>query len=286
MNEKPPQPGIVWPESEDFQMPVDYSGFGRLHIDRSEAGIATVTMRGAADERVPTDVLLKEFTRFFTLVRDDRETRAIVLTGEGDRFTPVGDLAPLLEKTEESKRTGDWYARLPEHRVPRFVRSLLAVEQPVLAAVNGDALGWGTALASWVDVAIVAEDARFGDIHIELGLSVPQLSLSWPASVGVARAKGLLLTGAVVQGSEAAQMGLVWQAVDRASVLESTMAIARRLASQPPLALQWTKRVLNLGLREQAGVPMDLSMALEGLTLLSQDHLDELRRRLPGPSGG
>jgi enoyl-CoA hydratase len=210
----------------------------------------------------------------------------VVVTGEGDRFTPVGDLTPLLEKTQESNRTGDWYDRLPEHRVPRFVRSLLAVEQPVLAAVNGDALGWGTALASWVDVAIVAQDARFGDIHIELGLSVPQLSLSWPENVGVARAKGLLLTGAVVSGSEAAQMGLVWQAVERKTVLDTTLAIARRLAAQPALAVQWTKRVLNLGLREQAGAPMDLSMALEGLTLLSQEHLARLMARRPGLDDG
>lgn len=281
MAEEAPAPHVVWPDTDDFSMPIDYSGFDRLQIDRSE-GVATVTMRRTDDDIVPTDDLLREFTRFFTIVHDDRDVRAVVITGEQSRFTPAASLAPLAEKTTRSEETGDWYSRMPEHRVPRFVRSLLAVEQPVIAAVNGDAFGWGTALASWVDVAIVAEDARLGDVHLDLGLSVPQLSLSWPTSVGVARAKGLLLTGDPISGADAAAMGLVWRAVERTSVLPEAYRIARRLANQPPLAVQWTKRVLNLAVREQAGAPMDLSMALEGLTLLSQDHVRALRQRVSG----
>ncbi len=150
---------------------------------------------------------------------------------------------------------------------------LLDIPQPVIAAVNGDAVGLGATLALACDVVVISDAARIGDTHVRVGLVAGDGgAVLWPLLVGPSRAKDFLMRGRLVDGAEAYRMGLVGHAVAPADVLDQAKSIAAEMAALPPLAVRWTKQSINKQIRQQLELAFDASIAFETITMLSRDY--------------
>lgn len=244
-----------------------YSDFAQILVEIRGA-VAILTLNSNPERHNPINhPMMGELTRFFRAVREDRRVRAIVVTGAGKSFSSGGDVNAMQSNASET-----WLDRLPVNSVMPLVESILGVEQPVVAAVKGYAIGAGAVLALWSDIVIIAEDATIGDPHAKLGLTVPTSVVLMPIAIGMPRAKALLLTGRLVKGAEAAAMGLVARAVPSEAVMDEALRQAAEIAEMPPLSVQWTKRVLNTLLRRDIDALLGHSLALEGLSLMTADY--------------
>lgn len=178
----------------------------------------------------------------------DRETRAVVITGEGRAFTAGGDMG-LLQKMADDIPTRDRV--LDESR--RIMRDMIGFRLPLIAAVNGPAVGLGCSLAMLSDIVHMEESAYLADPHVPVGLVAGDGgAITWPLAMSLLSAKEYILTGDRIPAPEAHRLGLANKVVDDGTSLESALALAHRLAKLPAQAMQDTKRALNQHLARAA----------------------------------
>jgi enoyl-CoA hydratase len=187
------------------------------------------------------------------------DVRAVVLTGAGKAFSAGGDL-PLLQRM--SQDTGLRQRIMDE--AAALVRTMVAFPHPIVAAVNGPAVGLGCSLASLSDLVVMAEDAYLADPHVSLGLVAGDGgALTWPLSMGLQRTKEWLLLGGRISAQAALEYGLANRVVPREEVVAQARALAARLAALPPQALRETRRVLNQPLVARLDSALDDVLAAE-----------------------
>ena len=261
----------------------DYVGLANLTVEKADT-IATVTLNRPDKLNAFNWEMHQELDDVFVDLGRDEEVNAIVLTGAGKAFSAGGDIQAMQDKGNQPTAFG-----LPG--IGRsLIRNLLEVPQPIIAAVNGDAVGLGATVALFCDVIIASETARIGDPHVRVGLVAGDGgAIIWPALVGVAKAKEFLMTGDLIPAREAERIGLVNKVVLPGEVLSSATDMARRLASGATWAIRWTKFSINKQLRAQMNMILDTSLALESLTFLSEDHKEAvaafLEKRRPNFKG-
>lgn len=194
----------------------------------------------------------------------DPDVGAIVLTGNGKGFCAGGDVVGFYPEDPgplDQMRGSRW-----------LVQEMINCEAPVIAAVNGVAAGLGATIALLCDVIYMAEDARIGDTHVNMGLVAGDGgAVIWPHLIGIHKAKELLMAGRLVTGSEAGEMGLVNHVVPGAELLDRAMDYARELANGPQAAIRWTKLALNQHLRQSLNLAMDVGLAVEHLSAGTAD---------------
>ncbi len=195
----------------------------------------------------------------WTELAADDAAGAIVVTGAGPAFSAGGDL-DLLETMST-----DTAVRAEEMTVAAaLVRSMTALEVPVVAAVNGPAVGLGCSLAGLCDLVLVAEDAYFADPHVSLGLvAADGGALTWPLLTSLVRAKEFLFLGDRIDAETAVQIGLANRVVPAGTAKAEGIALAQRLAALPPQSLRETKRLLNEGIRRAIDALLDDALAAE-----------------------
>ena len=158
------------------------------------------------------------------------------------------------------------------------MRAQLAVPQPVIAAINGDAIGLGATMALFCDITFMATEARLADPHVSAGLVAGDGgAILWPLLMGLNRGKEFLLTGDIMDAAEADRLGLVNHVVPRAELLEAAGAMALRLARGPQVAIQFNKRLANADLLEKVNRVIDASLAMEAITFATADHREAVR---------
>jgi enoyl-CoA hydratase len=263
---------------------VDYSRYQYLKVEKAE-GVATVTLNRPERLNAIDRQLHEELEDVLVDLGRDEEVNAIVLTGAGRAFSAGGDIRGMQERLKEPP-----LKHIPTGRGRRIILNLLELDKPIIAAVNGDAVGLGATVALFCDVIIASETARIGDPHVRVGLVAGDGgAVIWPLLVGVARAKEFLMTGDLIPAREAERMGLVNRVVPAEQVLPEAMELAKRLASGPTWAIRWTKFSINKLLRAHMNLILDTSLALEGLTMLSEDHKEAvnafLEKRRPSFKG-
>lgn len=218
----------------------------------------------------------RELEEFWPLVAQDEDVRAIVITGAGDAFSAGGDVKAMAARAgtlEGLKYT----LRIPA-QTKRMWQNLLDVPQPIIAAINGDAVGLGATLALFCDVSIISETARFGDTHVKVGLVAGDGgSIMWPLLMGPAKAKELLMRAKLLTGKQAADMNLVNRAVPKEEVLAQAMELAEELAGGAQWAIRWTKLSVNQWLKHQVNLMLDGSIAYEMLSMNTHDHFEAAR---------
>jgi enoyl-CoA hydratase len=162
-------------------------------------------------------------------------------------------------------------------RGKQIVFSLLDCIKPIVAKINGHAIGFGATLALFCDVTFAADHAKIGDPHVSVGLVAGDGgSVIWPQLVGYGRAKEYLFTGEPLLAPDAARIGLINHAVPKADLGSAVDAYVSKLLSMPPRALQWTKASVNIGLKQVAHMIMDASIAYELLSVTSEDHREAM----------
>ncbi|CAH2031923.1 enoyl-CoA hydratase-related protein [Trichlorobacter ammonificans] len=213
-------------------------------------GVATITVNRPSAMNAMTTVTLRELDDAVRTMNAAKEVRAIIITGAGEKaFIAGGDIALLRDM-----------GPLEARELAQLAQGLCsAIEQggtPVIAAVNGYALGGGCELAMSCDIRIAAETARFGQPEVNIGI-LPGFggSQRLPRLVGKGRALEMILTGDMIDAQEAYRIGLVNRVVPAAELMATARELARKLAAKSPLALRLCKEaVMN-------GVEMELTQA-------------------------
>ncbi|MGH0029811.1 MAG: enoyl-CoA hydratase-related protein [Myxococcota bacterium] len=255
-----------------------------LHFERV-GDVLRVAIDHPTSRLNAVDALLhEELARVFRDLKREDRARAVLLTGRGPAFSAGGDFAWFpslddLEKLEHLRRDAK-----------QMIWDLLDVQLPIVAAVNGPAVGLGASLALLCDVVYMADTATIADPHVKVGIVAGDGGAAiWPLAVGPARAKEYLLTGDPVPAAEAERIGLVNRVVPAAELDEAALAFATRLAEGAPLAVQYTKASVNKWVKEALNVAFDTSTALEIVTFRSDDHQEALaalkEKRKPRFSG-
>lgn len=249
---------------------MDYEKYKYLLIEKKD-GIATVTINRPDTLNAIKPDVHTEVEYIWIDLAADPEVKAIVLTGAGRAFSAGGDVKAMAERAQTPH--GNEYALHVPARTLRIYDHMLSTPQPIIAAVNGDAMGLGMSLALFADISIVAEDARMGDTHVKIGLVAGDGgAVIWPLIIGVQKAKEFLMRGRVVRGSEAAAMNLVNMAVPKDQVLAKAHEMAAEIAANPIWAVRWTKLSVNKMIRQQLNLILETSIAYESLTMMTNDY--------------
>ena len=208
-------------------------------------------------------------------VNDDPDVRCVVLTGAGRAFSAGGDVKAM--KAREGAFAGNGVSIRDGYRrnIHRIVRSIYGLEVPAIAAVNGAAIGLGCDVACMTDIRLCAENARFGVTFLKLGL-IPGDGGAWllPRTIGMSRAAEMLFTGDVIDAATAVAWGLVSRAVPAESLLDEALALANRIAAQPPHALRLAKSLLRQGQSASYDTIMEMSAAAQAISHLTEDHME------------
>lgn len=213
-----------------------------------------------------------QLQRALTAADVDPETRVIVLTGNGRAFCAGGDVKGMAGKDS----FGDAGRVLSTGR--DLIDIILRLEKPIIAMVNGVAVGLGATIALLCDIVQMASSARIGDRHVNVGLVAGDGgSMIWPLLIGPARAKEYLMTGRLIEATDAKRMGLVSKVVPDDSLVDSVTGLAEELAALPPYAVRATKLSINKYLQQSAGQILDLSLAYEHLSMKTDDHQEALK---------
>lgn len=251
-------------------MAASYDSFQFLQVERRGA-VAVVTLNRPESYNAIDGTAHAELERVWPMLAEDTAVRAIVLTGAGKAFSSGGNLKLMASSwgTEEG-----WKQTVATPTTAkRLVQNMLDVPQPLIAAVNGDAMGLGVTLALCCDITVASEKARLGDTHVKVGLVAGDGgAVLWPLLMGPSRAKDFLMRGRVINGVEAERIGLVNYVAAPEAVMTQAMALAEELAALPPLAVQWSKVAVNKQLKQQLNTVFDAGIAYEMLTLASRDH--------------
>jgi enoyl-CoA hydratase/carnithine racemase len=257
---------------------------GPLRVDRRSDGLVVLTLALPERRNAMTEELTAAWAETVAELAVDRSLRAVVVTGEGSSFCAGGDLswidsggvevAPLRTKMLTFYRT--WL-------------SIRDLEVPVLAAVNGPAIGAGLCLALACDLRYAAPTARFGAPFAALGMH-PGMAASYllPEAIGLPRAREMLYTGKIYGAQEAAEMGLVNGVLAAETLLTDVIATAEQVAAMAPVAVRLTKSALRHGPRSYAEA-LEWEALAQPITMATADMREGLKaqgeRRKPNFEG-
>ncbi|HEX7096770.1 MAG TPA: enoyl-CoA hydratase/isomerase family protein, partial [Acidimicrobiales bacterium] len=218
----------------------------------------------------------EELRDLFGRIERDDAVDVVILTGNGSAFCVGAD----FDQMEENLARGGYPDGHPSllGDAAAMARNILAVRQPMIAAINGDAIGLGATLALFCDITYMAAGARIGDPHVRAGIVAGDGGpVLWPMLVGANRAKEYLLTGDLLTAEEAERIGLVNHVVPPEQLDEAVTKMARRLAAGPQIAIRFNKRLVNKELEDRVSRIYDLALALEAITFETADHQEAVR---------
>lgn len=215
--------------------------------------------------------LHRDLTSALHEIARDPEARAVVLSSEGKAFSAGGD----FDLMEAAHTNASVRSEIVEDG-RRLMSAFFDLPQPIIAAVQGPAIGLGATIALACDAVVAAESAYLADTHVQLGLAAGDGGcLVWPAAAGMLRARRHLLTGDPLNAPVAFQLGLVTDLVENPDEARPVaIALAQRIAELAPLAVQATKKSLNQVTRTRANEVLDLSLSYEERTLASNDLME------------
>jgi enoyl-CoA hydratase/carnithine racemase len=207
-------------------------------------GIATITLNRPEKRNALNWEAYEALEAAFRCAVRDAEARCVIVTGADPAFCSGDDVVELMA----TPRPPSSDAPVVRHRPTPAAMAALECDKPVIAAVNGAAVGWGMELATYADIRIASERARFAELFIKRGL-VSDVGgfVRLPAIVGPSKAAELLFTGDPIDAAEALRIGLVAEVAPHEALMERARALGRRIAVNPPLALRYMKEGLRLG---------------------------------------
>jgi enoyl-CoA hydratase len=243
-----------------------YAEFTTLELDRPEEWILRITLRNPGKLNAVGNEAHGQLANVWRAVDRDAETRVVLVRGADGVFSSGGDL-DLVEDI-----ASDWQTRVRVfHEARDLVYNIVDCRKPIVAAIEGHAVGAGLAVALLADISLAAPSARIVDGHTRLGVAAgDHAAIVWPLLCGLARAKYHLLLCEPVDGETAERIGLVSLCVPSEELEGRALEIARRLAAGSQAAISHTKLALNNWLRA-AGPAFDASLALEFLDMTGAD---------------
>ena len=244
-----------------------------LIVEREDS-ILTVRMDSPATRNALSEpAQMQEFVDLCASVKADRSVKVVVLTGNGPAFCAGGNVKDMRERG--GIFAGSPYELRESYRngIQRIPLALYELDVPVVAAINGPAIGAGLDLACMCDVRISADTAKFAESFVKLGI-VPGDGGAWllPRIVGMPKASLMALTGDTIDAAKALEWGLVTEVVPAAELLSAALDVARRMAANPSHGLRLTKRLLREGQHMRLDSLLELSAAFQSLAHHTEDH--------------
>ncbi|MBI3700185.1 MAG: crotonase/enoyl-CoA hydratase family protein [Afipia sp.] len=208
-------------------------------------------------------------------INNDRDIRCAILTGAGKAFSAGGNLKAMRERSGTFAGVGVHIRERYRSGIHKMVRALWNIDVPMIAAVNGPAIGLGNDVACLADMRIAADIAVFGATFLKVGL-VPGDGGAWilPRTIGMARAAELFYTGDTIDAATALKWGLVSKVVPAEQLMSEARALAARVCRQPPDVLRMTKRLMREGMAASFDTIMEMSAAMQSLAHLTSDHAE------------
>lgn len=240
-------------------------------------GIATITLNRPEMRNPISDMdLIEALLDTLSKMEDDPAVRVAILTGAGPAFSAGGNLkamrpdsgglnASLPARTRRNYKSG----------IQRLPLAFAALEVPVIAAVNGPAIGAGLDLACMCDLRVAGENAKFAESFVKLGI-IPGDGGAWLIQriVGFSKAAELTLTGETIDAAEALRIGLVSQVVPDAELLTAARAMAARIACNPPFAVRMAKRLIWDAQRMDIAGVLEMSAAMQAIAHATKDNAE------------
>ena len=221
--------------------------------------------------------LFAAFEHHFDRINGDLSVRAVILTGAGKSFCAGGDVKEMRDRKGMFAGTPGEIQDRYRTGIQRIPMAFTRLDVPIIAAVNGFAIGAGCDLACMCDIRIAGESTQFAESFVKLGI-VPGDGGAWllPRVVGMSRACEMAFTGDMVDAQAALAMGLVSRVVADNELMEAVMALAHRIAANPPQALRWTKRLLREGQDQKMENLLDLSASFQAMAHHTGDHSEAI----------
>lgn len=235
--------------------------------------IRTVTINRPDELNAVNADLHRALAQVWRQLAADTEARVVILTGAGRAFSAGGDL--------------DWITSFLDDPVARdesiregaeIIEELLRCPLPVIAAVNGPAVGLGASIAILCDIVLISEGAHLADPHVAVGLVAGDGGAAfWPLLTPILRTREYLYTGDRIEAATAVELGLASRMVAADELPAAANRLAERLAKQPKNALSSTKRVVNMYLSQALAGPLQAGFAAEVVTMQSPEHRERLQ---------
>lgn len=246
----------------------DYRDFKKIKVER-EGPVLTLTL-DSGDRNAFGPDMHTECSRIFSEVRSDDDAHVVVLTGSGRYFSIAAEMGWYGNIS-----AADWMRLMREAR--QIVHDMIALPQPLVIRMNGDAMGLGSSLVSLGDFIVAAQGARLGDHHVQMGLVCGDGgAMTYPFSMGLQRAKEFFMLGREFTVDELHKMGVVTSVAPREKLDEAVQEVVEKLLKAPKEALHWTKATLNRMVQFSDFIGTDYSLGYEGWSW----HLDPAQRFL------
>lgn len=253
-----------------------------LLIERDSSDIVTWTLNSPETRNAISDEdMVQAIVDAVDAANADETVRVAILTGAGSAFSSGGNVKHMRDKAGMFGGDPAALRQSYRHGIQRIPRALAGCEIPVIAAVNGPAIGAGCDLVTMCDLRIASTAARFAESFVKVGL-VPGDGGAWllPRAVGMARASEMALTGDAIDAATALEWGLVSQVVEPEELLGAAHALARRVAANPPQVVRMTKRLLREGQSQSLDALLELSAAMQATAHHTADHQEAVAAML------
>ncbi len=246
-----------------------------LLIQERDGHILTITLN-LPEKRNPIsdDAMVDALCDAFDAADRDMDVRCVILTGAGSAFCSGGDLKQMRPDTGGLRASFPAQTRRNyKHGIQRLPLMFQALEVPVIAAVNGPAIGAGCDLACMCDIRIAGHSAKFAESFVKLGI-IPGDGGAWllPRIVGFSKAVELSLTGDTIDAAEALRIGLVSEVVADDQLIDTAKHIATKIAANPPHAVRMTKRLLREAQTADLKNILEMSAAMQSLAHATKDN--------------
>ncbi|MEC9393109.1 MAG: crotonase/enoyl-CoA hydratase family protein [Pseudomonadota bacterium] len=211
------------------------------------------------------------------IINNDRDIRCVILTGEGSAFSAGGNVKNMKERSGNFSGSSVALRERYRYGIHRIVKAVWNIEVPVIAAINGPAVGLGNDVACLADIRIASENALFGVTFLKIGL-IPGDGGAWllPKIIGLSRASELLYTGKLIKPDVAKDWGLISSIYSPEKLIEEANNIAEEIVKQPPDALRMAKKLLREGMTTSFDTILEMSANMQALMHLTEDHQEAL----------
>jgi len=243
-----------------------------------EGAILILTMDQPETRNALTgNTAVEEFVAACADVQADRSIRAVIITGAGPVFSSGGNVKDM-QKYFQQTLSPDVIREEYRRGIQRMPKALYHLDVPVIAAVNGPAIGAGCDLTCMCDIRIASEKATFAESFVRVGI-VPGDGGAWllPRAVGLSKASEMAFTGEALSAQEALACGLVSRVVPPEQLMETALALARKIAANPGGVLRMTKRLLREGQQATLESLLEISASYQAIAHLEPDHHEAVK---------
>ena len=240
--------------------------------------ICLITLNREDTRNALTPDVINELVNILENVDKNQNISCAILTGAGKSFSSGGNLHEINEMTGKEKMSQreieNWY----RYGIQKIPSTFNKIDVPVIAAVNGHAIGAGNDLCTMCDIRIASEEAKFSESFLRIGI-IPGDGGSWflPKIIGLSRAAEMILTCDVLNAEKALEWGLISQIVPQEKLLDTAMELAKKIVNNPPEAIRRAKRLLRLSQNINLNTALEMAASQQSLLQMTNDHKEAIQ---------